>query len=1125
MKPGEYNPNFQNSNSYYSPIHGGMNWNEVPMRASHSDSFGYPNEIHDHQMIRSSAPPLFVVNQEMLQDEVDSVTRLQNLLSAATKELGRQISTSKVDVSLSQNDTRRADWLQKIVLQELEHLNVKFARSNTELQDKVSILVQQLEEQAAQFEKQKYIMMQQRDSLQLSMQKELENMHKELLDWKAQAETRKESIAMELKQTSHDNSTLSSDLRRLEALYKESQNKLARAELQISQMMIYEKENQNLIQRHVKKDVTISKCSTKVQRASQSLALFKILKGWRRTAEDNKFNLHAFSSWIKHKHVSTCLQDWQFFTRSSIKQISDFQQTAGIKKELFMEKDKQCRITVRVRQGTEALEKELGYVCHELLAITESLERSGELLESNEQRLSQQGDRLKDEYEEKFKSIEESHREETARLQRFIENSKKQFQEELQAALKNSSELEAKLRQEFVEESTQKEKQLQDLKDELAKMQREWRKKLLDKDREHALQIETVERQKIEAEEEHYQKVRAKDKEWENEVEKVRLQSLEVENDLRQRLQAREKDLSNKIEMIRQELSNAHREFEADLQAKESEMQSKLAEKDKYYEAWLDSMVANKMKESLADMEAQMQNKEDQLVAIQQELEDQKRMVQEFAMSRESHRQEHSRQVERLEDEIRDLTRALDRLQSKAEEMQAWRKDEASLEASISSLQQQNARLEKQLEMHASELKILEMQKESLTNEILRKGDLQQKASSSQEAENMEVRAKLEMREQEIIYIKDKLAVASATNERLTTDLLDASKLLKQYSSDAQHQPWETSHQDQAYEKQREVDAPRRTLRSVDTTEIQKRVESLTRENDTLTSEMDKILQENSMLRAETEDLKQQIEDFAIGCSNWTSRTRAASRSYGMYPRRLVERFFVCWLNEMLAGRVSGRKSYFSNLTPMIDNNGCLTLDVAATRLRKQDVEIKPDKIGSGTFADVFKGELRIQCAVKRPKSLSSHQEVMEFIREGEMMRAMEHPYITKTLGILCDQGISAYVMELLPGCNLFDYLHKHNQMIPLGKQVDVAVQVCDAMMFVHELRIIHRDLKPQNVIYNDKTGAAKLCDFGLARSLPNGVSHLDPIQLGTGGTPAYQAPEASSHLPSCSSADPGSRC
>lgn len=47
-----------------------------------------------------------------------------------------------------------------------------------------------------------------------------------------------------------------------------------------------------------------------------------------------------------------------------------------------------------------------------------------------------------------------------------------------------------------------------------------------------------------------------------------------------------------------------------------------------------------------------------------------------------------------------------------------------------------------------------------------------------------------------------------------------------------------------------------------------------------------------------------------------------------------------------------------------------------------------------------------------------------------------------------------------------------------------------------------------QNVIYNDKTGGAKLCDFGLARSLPSGCSHLDPIQLGTGGTPAYQAPE-----------------
>lgn len=41
------------------------------------------------------------------------------------------------------------------------------------------------------------------------------------------------------------------------------------------------------------------------------------------------------------------------------------------------------------------------------------------------------------------------------------------------------------------------------------------------------------------------------------------------------------------------------------------------------------------------------------------------------------------------------------------------------------------------------------------------------------------------------------------------------------------------------------------------------------------------------------------------------------------------------------------------------------------------------------------------------------------------------------------------------------------------------------ALNFIHTANIIHRDLKPSNILIDDK-GQLKLCDFGLARSLPN---------------------------------------
>ena len=56
----------------------------------------------------------------------------------------------------------------------------------------------------------------------------------------------------------------------------------------------------------------------------------------------------------------------------------------------------------------------------------------------------------------------------------------------------------------------------------------------------------------------------------------------------------------------------------------------------------------------------------------------------------------------------------------------------------------------------------------------------------------------------------------------------------------------------------------------------------------------------------------------------------------------------------------------------------------------------------------------------------------------------------------------------------------------------------------LHHSGILYCDLKPSNVLI-DEYGVLKLCDFGLARSIP---TDQDEVQATKRGTPCYMAPE-----------------
>ena len=203
--------------------------------------------------------------------------------------------------------------------------------------------------------------------------------------------------------------------------------------------------------------------------------------------------------------------------------------------------------------------------------------------------------------------------------------------------------------------------------------------------------------------------------------------------------------------------------------------------------------------------------------------------------------------------------------------------------------------------------------------------------------------------------------------------------------------------------------------------EVQPQIESTQRENDTLTTEMDKILAENAMIRNELDDLKDSIHlhnsrsGAYPGISPNAGRTHSAGvrypkgyvssanghrrevgnssvddrprRTSGLHGLRLLRCIFSSWSNLAVDMRSVGRNTSFSCLGYFCDADGFLAPWMPVGRIRKQELDIKSEKVGSGTFADVYRADVRIPCAIKRMKGRMSQNEIVEFIREGEMMR------------------------------------------------------------------------------------------------------------------------------------------
>ncbi|KAL5221068.1 hypothetical protein ABZP36_025781 [Zizania latifolia] len=141
------------------------------------------------------------------------------------------------------------------------------------------------------------------------------------------------------------------------------------------------------------------------------------------------------------------------------------------------------------------------------------------------------------------------------------------------------------------------------------------------------------------------------------------------------------------------------------------------------------------------------------------------------------------------------------------------------------------------------------------------------------------------------------------------------------------------------------------------------------------------------------------------------------------------------------------------------------------------------EEVASGSSADLYQGTYNgIDVAIKmlRIAHFNNPSEV-EFLQEILILRSVNHENVLQFYGACTRPPKYCIVTEYMPGGNLYDFLHKQNNILDLLAILNIAISIAKGMDYLHRNNIIHRDLKTANLLMGYHQ-VVKIADFGVAR-------------------------------------------
>src|SRR4051794_26023951 len=173
------------------------------------------------------------------------------------------------------------------------------------------------------------------------------------------------------------------------------------------------------------------------------------------------------------------------------------------------------------------------------------------------------------------------------------------------------------------------------------------------------------------------------------------------------------------------------------------------------------------------------------------------------------------------------------------------------------------------------------------------------------------------------------------------------------------------------------------------------------------------------------------------------------------------------------------------------------------------------ERLGTGGMAHVFRavvdGEFQRPLVIKRIlPEVSGHPDFVRLLQdEARLSARLDHRAIVRVYELGCVANEHFLAMEFVDGPDLASLLSALGR---LDRKLDPSLacylmyEVASALAYAHSLEIIHRDVSPSNILVS-KSGAVKLCDFGIAKAA--GGIRNDKTRTGVvKGKVSYMSPE-----------------